>query len=124
MISSPSKSEPLKTVLVITIGLLVIYVLKSWSWALICAMAVAILGLLSPFLAIKIDFLWMKLAWLLSLVVPNILLSAIFFLVLTPIAFFSKIFGEKNPLFLKNTEKSLFIERNKTFEKSTFEKPW
>ncbi len=85
---------------------------------------VGALGLVSGYLAKKIDFLWMKLAWLLSLIVPNILLSVIFYLFLTPIAFLSRAFGDKNPLSLKNTKDSLFKESNKEFDKASFEKPW
>jgi hypothetical protein len=75
-------------------------------------------------LAKKIDYLWMKLTWVLSMIVPNVLLSVIFYLFLTPIALLSRIFGKKNQLTLKNTKDSLFKENTKKFEKSSFEKTW
>jgi hypothetical protein len=117
------KPEPFKTILVITMGMLTIYIITKWNWALSLSLTIGLLGLFFNYLAIKIDFLWMKLAWVLSLIVPNILLSIIFYLFLMPIAFLSKIF-EKNQLNLKNNSKSLFKSYNKKFDKLSFEKPW
>jgi hypothetical protein len=118
------KSDPTKTILVITVGFLVIYFFSGFKWSLYTAIIVGVLGLLSDLLAKKIDYLWMKLTWVLSMIVPNVLLSVIFYLFLTPIALLSRIFGEKNQLSLKNTKDSLFKENTKKFEKSSFEKTW
>lgn len=118
------KSEPVKTLLVIVVGMLVIHLLTQHKWALWVSVAVGLSGLISPFLAKQIDFLWNKLGELLSMIVPNILLSLIFFIFLTPIALLSRLFGKKNPLDLKNSEASLFKDHNKPFDKASFEKPW
>jgi len=117
-------SDPTKTILIITVGMLVVYMLTEYQWALYTAVSIGLVGILSNYLAKKIDFLWMKLTWLLSLIVPNILLSIIFYLFLTPIAIASKLFGNKNKVSVKNTDNSLFIEVNKSFDKSSFEKSW
>lgn len=124
MITKKDKSEPIKTVLVITVGMLVVYLATKWKWSINVSIIVGILGLVSNYFAEKIDFLWMKLSLLLSLIVPNILLSIIFYLFLTPLALLSKHFGEKNQLSLKNTAQSLFKHKNKHYEKISFEKPW
>ena len=118
------KTDPIKTVLVITVGMLIVFALTQWKWAFNAAVIIGLLGLLSSFIAKQIDFLWMKLAWVLSLIVPNILLSLIFYLLLTPIALLSRVFGEKNQLNLKNKTDSLFKDYNKVFDKPSFEKPW
>jgi hypothetical protein len=118
------KSEPLKTVLIITVGMLVVYFITELQWPLLVALVVGGLGLMSSYLAKKIEYLWMKLAWVLSLIVPNILLSVIYYLFLTPIAILSRIFGEKNQLSLKNTSSTLFKDKEKAFDKVSFEKPW
>jgi hypothetical protein len=118
------KSNPSKTVLVIVCGFLVIYLALHQDWALKVALITGIAAALSDYLAEKIDWLWMKLTWLLSLIVPNILLSVIFFLFLTPIALISRLFKKKDPLFLKSSAGSLFKDTNKSFDKSTFENPW
>ncbi len=118
------KTDPIKTVLVITVGMLIVFALTQWEWAFNAAVIIGLLGLISSFLAKQIDFLWMKLAWVLSLIVPNIILSIIFYLLLTPIALLSRLFGEKNQLNLKNKTDSLFKDYNKDFDKPSFEKPW
>jgi hypothetical protein len=118
------KSEPVKTALIITVGFLVVYLITKGKWALGIALIVGLTGILSTYLTKKLEFLWMKLTWLLSMIVPNILLSLIFFLFLFPVAFLSRLFGQKDMLGLKNTKKSMFKETNKKFSKASFEKPW
>jgi hypothetical protein len=66
----------------------------------------------------------MKLAWVLSLVIPNILLGLVFYLVVFPIAVLSKIFRRTDFLTLRNPTSTLFTESNKQFGKTSFEKPW
>jgi|688.fasta_scaffold133913_4 hypothetical protein len=118
------KSDPKTTILVITLGMLVVYLVFRKDWALMAALGVGVAGLFSDFLAEKIDWLWMKLTWVLSMIVPNILLSAVFYVFLTPVALLSRVFGAKNQLSLKNTAPSLFKDHNKPFDKPSFEKPW
>lgn len=123
--STASKSNnPTKTVLVITVGFLVLYFLSKQIVFLYIAMGVGILGAISSYLADKIDWLWTKLGWLLSFIVPNIIMTIIFYLILTPTAFLSRLFGKSDPMDLKNTQASLFKEKESTFSKESFEKPW
>ena len=119
-----SNTTPTKTVLVITVGFLLLFVITKSNWALYISICVGIAGASSSYLASKITYWWAKLAWILSLIVPNIVMSGIFYLLLTPIALLSRIFGEKNQLNLKNTAPSLFKTYNKNFDKASFEKPW
>lgn len=124
MSSRKIKSEPLKTILVITLGMTIVYLVTNLKWTLQIALIVGLSGVVSNYLAVKIDFLWMKLTWVLSMIVPNILLTAFFFIVLMPVALLSRIFGKKNQLSLKNTTDSLFKDHKRTFDRSYFEKPW
>ena len=117
-------TEPIKTILTISVGFLVVFLITDWEWAIYTALAIGLIGMFSPFLSKQVDFLWMKLAWLLSLIVPKILLSTIFYLFLFPIATLSKLFGSKDPLMLKNEKNSTFRTEEKVFEKTTFEKMW
>ena len=119
-----NKTDPVKTVLTITVGFVAVYLFADWNAAVYIALIVGLAGVFSKFLAEKIDFLWMKLAWVLSLIVPNILLSAVFYLVLFPVSVLSKIFGAKDPLLLRNTRDSLFRDSKKDFDKESFEKTW
>ena len=118
------KTEPEKTVLVITTGLVFIYLITSWKWSVYFAFFVGFAGIISGYLAQKIDFVWTKLGWMLGLIIPNIILSIIFFVFLFPISYLAKIFGNKDPLQLKNNKESYFTNSEKDFLKSSFEKPW
>ncbi len=127
--ASKKELTPSKTVLTIVIGFLAIYLYLTTKsqyhyWMLWVAVSVGGLGLLSSYLALKIQDAWMRLAKLLSHIIPPILLSIIFFVFLFPIALLSRLFGEKDPLQLKKTDKSLFKTVDKTFTKDTFEKTW
>jgi hypothetical protein len=118
------KSNPVKTVLIITVGLTAIGLIADVRWMMVMALGIGLLGGISDYLAEKIDWLWMKLAWLLSLVVPNILLSIIFFLFLWPIAALSRLARHSDLLSLKNTSNTLFRKREKSYSPSDFEKLW
>lgn len=87
-------------------------------------MSVGILGAISSYLAEKIDWLWTKIGWILSFIVPNIIMTIVFYVVLTPTAFLSRIFGKSDPMDLKNSQPSLFKKKDATFSKESFEKPW
>ena len=118
------KSNPTKTMLTISTGFLVIFVITKLQWMLLVALIIGLIGILSNFLSKQIDFLWNKLAWVLSLIVPKILLSVIFYLILFPIALLSKLFRKSAVLSLKNKMDSVFVNSNKEFSKSSFENPW
>ncbi len=124
MSANAKSSHPLKTVLIITVGFLVIYVISKQFTFLYIAVAVGLLGSISDYLAEKIDWLWTKLGWLLSFIVPNIIMTIVFYFVLTPTAFLSRIFGKSDPMDLNNSQSSLFKEKETTFSKESFEKPW
>lgn len=118
------KTNPSKTVLTIVIGFVLIYLITQLKWSLTLAFFVGLAGILSDFLARQIDFFWMKLALILSYIVPNIILTLIFFLILYPIALLNKIFGKKDPMHLKNRSTTLFVQHNTVFDKAYFEKHW
>ena len=117
-------SNPARTVLTICVGFIVLYLITGWEWTLPVALVIGLAGLFSTYLSTKIDYLWMKLSWLLSLLIPNILLCIIFFFLLLPIALLSRLFGNKDPLNLRNKVQSTFHDSNKQFDKFSFEKPW
>lgn len=110
--------------LTISTGFLLIFIITKLNWTLLIAFCIGVIGLFSTFLSKQIEFLWNKLAWLLSLIVPNILLSVIFYLFLFPIALLSKVFSKNDSFKLKNNADSVFITPNKEFNKNSFEKPW
>lgn len=124
MSEASKATNPVKTVLIITLGFGILFLLTKYDWMLYVALSVGALGAISTFLAEKIDWIWTKIGWMLSKIVPNIIMTLIFFLVLTPTAFLSRLFGKKDPMDLKNSASSLFKTKSSTFTKESFEKPW
>ena len=124
MSAQPKSINPSKTVLVITVGFLVLFFFSKQNAFLYVALGVGVLGALSSCLAEKIDWIWTKIGWVLSFIVPNIIMTLVFYVVLTPTAFLSRIFGESDPMDLKNSRSSLFKKKDTTFSKESFEKPW
>ncbi len=122
--ASKKELTPSKTVLTIVIGFLVIYLIGHFNWALWVAIVLGVLGLLSSYLALKIQEAWMGLSTILSYIIPPILLSVVFFIILFPVALLSRLFGEKDPLQLKKTDATLFKTVDRTYSKDTFEKTW
>ena len=117
--------KALQTVLVITLGFTVVHWLTEHNAWLYLSMAIGATALLSSRIAQLINSGWMKLAHLLGLVVPNILLTLIFFLFLWPIALVSRLFRKRDTLQLKSRNAiSLFRDRHRTFEAGDFENPF
>lgn len=121
---SKKELNPNKTVLTIVVGFLVMYTITKYSWALWTAITIGILGMLSSFIASKIQDLWMGLSTILSRIIPPVILSVIFYIILFPVALLSRLFGEKDPLQLKKTDRSVFKSVNREYSKDSFEKTW
>lgn len=117
-------TQPLKTVLTISIGFTTIYLITNLNWTLYVALFIGFCGLFSQYIAAVIHMLWTKLAYVLSLIVPNIFLSLIFYFILFPLSLVSKLFKTDSMLILSNKTTSSFISTNKIVSKKNFEKPW
>ena len=80
--------------------------------------------LISLTLSNLVERIWIGLAKLLSKIIPNILLSIIYFVVLTPLAIISRTIFNQTYLNYNNHSKSFFKNINKDFSKKSFEKSW
>lgn len=120
----PLKSNPAQTVLVICTGLMLVYFIFDLRWILFLAFGVGLLSILSTWMSIKIEWVWFKLTYLLSLIVPNILLGVIFYLILTPIAFLASLFAKKDYFLLKKPETSAYQVTNKKYVAADLKNPW
>jgi hypothetical protein len=74
-------------------------------------------------IAYYIHVMWMSVAQLMGLIVPNILLIIIFYLFLFPFAVLSRMIAKKDPLILKNTSGSTFFKYDKIFTKESLINP-
>src|SRR5260221_12606462 len=77
--------KPKETVLVITVGLLLLYILFKNRIFLYCAVVMGLTGVLSFYLSGKIDWLWTRLSVVMGAVSNRILLALLFFFVVTPV---------------------------------------
>lgn len=124
------ESNPPKTILSIVVGLIAVYFIIDWKWnteqpwLIKAATIIGIIALASSYLASKIEWLWFKLTWVLSLIMPNILLSVLFYFFLFPIAILSRITSNKNFLQLSKSDKSTWIDVQKDFSAKDLENPW
>lgn len=114
-----------KTMLVLTLASLVIYLItKTTPWLYVAA-AMAAIGAFSGQVSRIIDRLWMGLAGMLGKFVPVILMGIVFFLVLTPLAWLSRLFGkQRNPLMLRDPGVTVFVELEREFPEESFLKTW
>ena len=119
-----AETDPVKTMLTISVGFTLIYLLSGWRWILIASFLIGLIGVLSESLSKLVSALWMKLAWVLSLIVPNILLGLIYYLFLLPVSLCYKVFRKEDPLRLRNDHDSTFKDRDQLFNPQFFEKPW
>ena len=110
--------------LTITVGFLILFLISNSRLPLWIALITGVSGLVSLKLAILIDRAWMWIAKILGYIMPNILLSLIFFLFLFPISLLQKLFSKKDPLQIRGKRDSTFLYRTREFSKESFEKPW
>lgn len=120
------RERTLETMLVITVGLLVLYLIFKKPWLLTASVVLGVIGIFSDWLSEKITLGWMKLAEVLGRINAAVLLSLVFFLFVTPIAFLRKLFSKSDLLRLRNARQaaSVYEERNHAYEAKDLENPW
>ena len=104
MNSIENKLKAKSTILVIVVGFIIIYAYSKNFNFLKVSIIIGLLGVISDKASLFIDKIWFKISHILSLIIPNILLGLIFYLILFPIALLSRLFGNKDPLSLKNNQ--------------------
>lgn len=113
-----------KSTLTIVIGFILLSNYFHTKPLLILAIAIGIIAIFSEKANEKIIWGWNKISEILGLIMPNVLLSIVFYLFLTPLAFINRINRKKNPLQLKNTTTSVYTSKRKEFSPESLEKIW
>lgn len=98
----------------------------SKQWLLIAAVCLLLLTMTVPMLLRGPAALWFGFSHLLGTVVSTILLTVIFFLVVTPIGLVRRMLGYDSLRLRswKKDEKSVFVERNHAYQASDLEHPF
>lgn len=118
------KSNPHLTILTIVFGLLFLNFFLEKNEIFYLCLIFSGLGIFSKASSKLIENIWFKISYILSQIVPNLLLSIIFFLILTPLGLLSKLFNAETNFKSNNNKKSNFKSQNKVFDKKGFEKAW
>lgn len=111
-------------------GLLVIYFYlteykeKDADLLLIITMSIAVLAALSGKLAFYIAWVWMKIGFLLGKVNGTLLLTLVYLLVVTPIAWLKKLFAANENFKTTSKSETAFVKRNKVFTNEDIQLPW
>jgi hypothetical protein len=106
--------------------LLILAASRKREGYLFVAMALHVLNMVKPQIYRPIAVIWLGLSDLLGAVVSRILLSMVFFFVVTPISLLRRLFG-KDSLKLrvfKAGQGSVMVERNHTFVGEDLERPY
>jgi hypothetical protein len=109
-----------ETVLVITVGFLVLHLVFKGRVFLYCALVIGLAGVFSFWLSEKIDWVWRGLSRVMGLVSNAVLLTVIFFLVVTPMGLIRRR-GKRG---FDPGAKRNFSDRKHVFGKEDFEKTW
>ena len=84
------------------------------------SLSLLIISFICPSILKIPNFLWMKLGMILGMIVSPIILSVLFFLVITPIGLLLKVFG-KDVLLIKNRKENSFWIKRKVKPESMIE---
>lgn len=119
------KNDPMtpKTQLVMVVGFWGIAWFLELQWLEYAAIGLGVLFIVLPSVGNRIVWLWYRLAFVLSLVVNPVVLGAVYWLFISPIALLFRLFGN-DPLQKKAPSQSNYQIRNKTYEAKDLKFPW
>ncbi len=123
-----TREKELETILTLCVALLVIFFVtkQQHNYLLKIGVVLGLVGMFSTFLTAKISWAWLKVGELMGAVMSKVILSAVFFLFLFPIAMLSRLFsGGKNSLQLKKGNvTSYYFTRNHKYEAKDLKNVW
>lgn len=121
-----TKVQQRDTCLALTFLLLLIWLFTKQTAFVYAAMGLLLLGMLIPAAMSPLAWLWFGLSHALGKVTSSILLTAVYALILLPVAFVRQLLG-KDSLHLrhwKKSDKSCFRNRNHVFTPEDFNNPY
>ncbi len=118
------RGKHIETLLVIATGMSVFFLLTEKLAFLYVGLSVSVLGLAIPFAGKYIHLGWMGIAKVLGFINSHIILGAIFFLILTPLALLRRL-SKKDLLQLrKKASGSYFSDREHKYGAEDLKNPW
>lgn len=119
------RARDLETIIVLSVVFLIIFIISGREFFIFTGLALLIISLLLKRLTARISDLWLRLSELIGNFNSKIILTLVFFIVLTPVAVLYRVFS-RNPLGLKRQEdeSSYFCTRDHFYKREDFEKTW
>ena len=110
-------------ILSLTNGLVILFLITGKTWLLYISVALAVTALLIPAFAVLLGSSLKKVIQALGMVTNTILLTIVYFLLLTPLAILYRIANKKKrkPSLESN---SFFIKKEHTFQAEDFNNQW
>lgn len=118
------KAKTYETILVISTGFVILYILTKAIPFIAVALAISVLSLMSFYIADKINWLWMKLSEGMGYISSKLILSIVFFLLLLPISLIYKIFNKDTLNIRKRDRLSNYVERYHKYTAEEMENVW
>lgn len=111
------------SLLVIALGFGVFFLLFRKDWMLL-PVGISAIGFVIGPVGEYIHVGWMLLAKVLGYINSRILLSIVFFLILTPIALLMRLLGKTQFVKKRGNQQSLFVTRNHAYNRQDLEQPF
>ncbi len=119
-----NREKELEAVLTICVGLLVIYYFSHSKYLLITAIVLGLAGLFVQTAGHYIAKYWLLLGEAMGAVTSKVILGAIFFVILVPVAIVSRLF-KNNVIQIKKVQAdSYFKTRNHTYTSKDLKNTW
>jgi predicted membrane protein len=118
-----NREKGLESAIVITLVLLVAGLRFNTKWPIVLAIVLLGLTFVSKKLTIAIGKGWFAFSHYFGLVMNYLVMFVLFFVVLTPLAFFQRLLG-KNHILKKTQSDSHFRMRQHLFASRDLERPW
>tara|TARA_B110000046_G_C12850784_1_gene337632 strand:+ start:236 stop:595 length:360 start_codon:yes stop_codon:yes gene_type:complete len=113
-----------QSLLVIVLGFLIIGYIFNIEELKIASLVIGLTSLIIPAAAKLILKGWEYLALALGWINSRILLTVVFYIVLTPVALISRIFNKDKLKLSKTKDDSMFTTRNHVYTAKDIENPW
>ena len=115
------REKQLETVLVIISGFLILHLIWAWMWPIYVIAGLLFVSLFIKRLLELIIKGWYKLGHLLGLINSTILLSIVFYILLTPIALVYRIFKSRKKTIYRET---FFVKKDNTYKPQDLDNMW
>lgn len=121
-----NRGKHIETILVLVTATIVIFFIFEKKPILFVGIGLSVVGLAVPILAKWIHEAWMGLAKVLGFLNSHILLSLMFFFILTPLALVRSVFSKQDHLHLKRAKdgESYYTVREHEYKPEDLDNPW